>query len=79
MSRPAWMDQPHEFRENRNDYSMCLCGVPADGHDRWEMQRLGLTERGVAVVESALTVRQAHEIKTGCSAETPCANCQRYL
>ena len=30
--RATWMDQPHEFRENVNDGSMCLCGVPATVH-----------------------------------------------
>lgn len=79
MTRPAWMDQPHEFRENGNDASMCLCGVPANEHDQWELGQLGLTQRGVAVVESGLTVRQAHEIQTGCTAHAPCANCLRYL
>lgn len=36
MSRPEWMDKPHEFREDGNDYSMCQCGVPAMYHDKWE-------------------------------------------
>ena len=34
MTRPVWMDRPHEFREDADDYSMCVCGVPADVHDR---------------------------------------------
>lgn len=34
MSRPGWMDRPHEFREDVDDCSMCVCGVPADVHDR---------------------------------------------
>lgn len=32
MTRPVWMDRPHEFREDVDDYSMCVCGVPADVH-----------------------------------------------
>jgi hypothetical protein len=36
MSRPAWMDRPHEFREDTDDYSMCRCGVPALTHDQIE-------------------------------------------
>lgn len=31
---------------------------------------LRITERGAAVVESGLTLRQAHEITTGCSEES---------
>jgi hypothetical protein len=38
-----------------------------------------ITKEGVAVVESGLTVRQAHEIKTGCSPANPCDDCRRYL
>lgn len=36
-----------------------------------------LTAEALAIVESGLTVRQAHEIRTGCSADTPCAQCRR--
>ncbi len=32
MSRPAWMDRPHEFYEDVDDYSTCSCGIPADVH-----------------------------------------------
>jgi hypothetical protein len=32
MSRPAWMDRPHEFHEDVDDCSMCVCGVPAMHH-----------------------------------------------
>jgi hypothetical protein len=39
MARRAWMDKPHEFRENVNDGSMCLCGIPAYYHDDWERQQ----------------------------------------
>lgn len=28
----SWMDKPHEFREDVDDYSMCRCGVPALTH-----------------------------------------------
>lgn len=70
--RPPWMDEPHEFREDGNDYSMCLCGVPSDYHYAWEQQ---ITDEGVAVVEAGLTVRQAHELRTGCSVGNPCARC----
>lgn len=41
--------------------------------------RLHISGEGAAIVESGLTVRQAHEIKTGCSAENPCDNCRKYL
>jgi hypothetical protein len=27
------MSDPHEFREDVNDYSMCTCGIPAITHD----------------------------------------------
>lgn len=36
----------------------------------------GITAEGAAVVESGLTLRQAHELKTGCSADNPCAECR---
>lgn len=36
-----------------------------------------LTERGKAVVESGLTVRQAHEIRTGCSPDSHCEKCRK--
>jgi hypothetical protein len=36
-----------------------------------------ISDLGRAVVESGLTVRQAHEIRTGCSTEAPCAQCLR--
>lgn len=32
MRRMRWMDEPHEFREDVYDMSMCLCGVPAMVH-----------------------------------------------
>jgi hypothetical protein len=35
-----------------------------------------ITPKGQAVVESGLTVRQAHEIETGCSEHAPCPACQ---
>lgn len=37
MSRPTWMDRAHEFVENVNDGSMCLCGMSALHHDLWEL------------------------------------------
>jgi hypothetical protein len=36
--RKAWMDELHEFRENHNDGSMCLCGIPGTYHDTWEQR-----------------------------------------
>lgn len=38
-----------------------------------------ITEEGVAVIESGLTLRQAHEIKTGCSPDHLCDECRKYL
>lgn len=37
---------------------------------------LRITEEGVAVVESGLTLRQAHELKTGCSGDDLCRDCR---
>lgn len=34
--RKAWMDRPHGMREDADDYSMCICGVPGDEHWRVE-------------------------------------------
>lgn len=36
MTRPAWMDRPHEFREDVDDASTCVCGVPALTHECME-------------------------------------------
>lgn len=38
-----------------------------------------ITEEGKAVVESGLTVRQAHEIKTGCSPTDICEECGKQM
>ncbi len=43
------------------------------------LRPLMITARGIAVIESGLTVRQAHEIETGCTDADPCDNCRRYL
>ena len=43
---------------------------------RWEFPTI--TESGKAVVESGLTTRQAHEIRTGCSPENRCADCRKW-
>lgn len=43
------------------------------------MRELRITESGKAVIESGLTLRQAHEIKTGCSPEALCEECERYI
>lgn len=40
---------------------------------------LTMTGLGAAVVECGLSVRQAHELRTGCSAGDPCARCRRDL
>lgn len=37
---------------------------------------LKITDAGAAVVESGLTTRQAHELKTGCSEANPCDECR---
>lgn len=35
MTDPDWRNQPHEIREDVDDASMCLCGLPIDdNHDR---------------------------------------------
>lgn len=39
-------------------------------------ESLQISERGMAVIESGLTLRQAHEIKTGCSQDNLCAECR---
>lgn len=38
--RYPWMDRFHEFREDVEDGSMCLCGTPATYHDEWERRVL---------------------------------------
>jgi hypothetical protein len=38
-----------------------------------------ITEEGAAVVESGLSLRQAHEIKTGCAPDALCAECAAIL
>ena len=35
-----------------------------------------ITDRGAAVIESGLSVRQAHEIQTGCHPDSPCEKCR---
>ncbi len=40
-------------------------------------ESLQISERGMAVIESGLTLRQAHEIKTGCSQDNLCAECRK--
>ncbi|MFZ2178086.1 MAG: hypothetical protein WAW17_29485 [Rhodococcus sp. (in: high G+C Gram-positive bacteria)] len=42
-------------------------------------KRIEITDLGRAVVESGLTVRQAHEIANDCSAEHPCDDCSREI
>lgn len=37
-----------------------------------------VTDQGAAVIESGLTVWQAHEIKYGCSRDKPCEKCRSY-
>ena len=44
---------------------------------RWEFPTI--TESGKAVVESGLTTRQAHELRTGCSPENQCDDCRDSL
>lgn len=38
---------------------------------------LQISERGMSVIECGLTLRQAHEIKTGCSQDNLCAECRK--
>jgi len=33
MSVHTWENEVHEFREDVNDYSMCLCGIPTFDHE----------------------------------------------
>jgi hypothetical protein len=40
---------------------------------------VAITTRGMAVVESGLTMRQAHEILTGCSADELCEECLKHV
>lgn len=47
--------------------------------DRNDNEPVEITEKGRAVVESGLTLRQAHEIETGCSASNLCDRCRRDL
>ena len=44
-----------------------------------EHEAVEISESGRAVVESGLTVRQAHEITTGCSPDNLCERCWRDL
>lgn len=41
--------------------------------------RLSITDRGRAVIESGLTLRQAHEIETGCTPDQLCDRCRKDL
>lgn len=36
-----------------------------------------ITEKGTAIIESGLTLRQAHEIETACTDDAPCVDCLR--
>ena len=38
-----------------------------------------ISDEGVAVIEAGLSLRQAHELKTGCSAENLCDRCRKDL
>jgi hypothetical protein len=53
-------------------------------HTRGQMVPLAMllssvTDKGAAVVESGLSVRQAHEIETGCTQNDPCRACLQDL
>ena len=41
-------------------------------------EELRITDQGAAVIESGLTVWQAHEVKYGCSRDKPCEKCRSY-
>ena len=43
------------------------------------LDELQITDRGSAVIESGLTLRQAHEIETGCTPDELCDHCRKYL
>jgi hypothetical protein len=47
------------------------------GAVRWlgPLRTYTLTEKGKAIMESGLSVRQAHEIETGCSPHQLCGEC----
>lgn len=36
MTHHAWKDRPHKFREDVDDASMCVCGVPVLTHECME-------------------------------------------
>ncbi|WP_158087254.1 hypothetical protein [Mycobacterium aquaticum] len=38
-----------------------------------------ITDKGKAVIESGLSLRQAHEIETGCSQRRPCRDCDEEM
>lgn len=38
-----------------------------------------ITDRGQAVIESGLTLRQAHEIETGCTPDQLCDRCRKDI
>ena len=40
---------------------------------------LQITDKGAAVIESGLTLRQVHEIETGCEPGSLCRDCRRDL
>jgi hypothetical protein len=42
-------------------------------------EHLTVTEKGRAVIESGLSLRQAHEIETGCSPDHLCPECQECV
>jgi hypothetical protein len=41
--------------------------------------KVAITAEGAAVIESGLSLRQAHEIKTGCSPDKLCEECRRAI
>lgn len=44
------------------------------------MKRIArISDEGKAVIESGLSVRQAHEIKTGCTPDQLCAECLKAI
>lgn len=42
-------------------------------------ERVSITDKGRAVIQSSLSLRQAHEIETGCCEALPCLECQVYM
>lgn len=38
-----------------------------------------ISDEGIAIIESGLSLRHAHELKTGCSARDLCTECRHAI